>query len=170
MSEQYLGEIRMFAFDFPPNGWALCNGQILPINQNQALFSLLGTTYGGNGTSTFALPDLQSRSPIHMGTSVEGATFPLGAVGGEETHTLTQNEMPNHPHTVSARAAASTAIPTGASWAGSSHAAYSGATNLVTMAPTALANIGSGQPHDNMQPFLAVNFCIALVGIFPSRN
>jgi microcystin-dependent protein len=170
MSEQFLGEIRMFAFNFPPNGWALCNGQTLPINQNQALFSLLGTTYGGNGTSTFGLPDLQSRAPIHVGTSVGGTTFVLGSVGGEETHTLTQNEMPSHPHTVSARATASTATPTGASWATSGHAAFSGASNLVPMSGAALANGGGGQPHDNMQPFLAVNFCIALVGIFPSRN
>jgi microcystin-dependent protein len=165
MSEQYLAEIRLVSFNFPPKGWALCNGQVLAINQNQALFALLGTTYGGNGVTTFQLPDLQSRAPMHF-----GGAFLLGSVGGEETHTLTQSEMPSHTHVVNARATASTATPTGAMWAGSGKVAYNGGASPVTMSPAAIANSGGGQPHDNMPPFLAMNYVIALQGIFPSRN
>jgi microcystin-dependent protein len=165
VSNPFLAEIRLVSFAFAPRGWALCNGQILPINQNQALFSLMGTTYGGNGTSNFALPNLQSRAPMHMGGSAV-----IGGQSGEETHTLLTTEMPSHTHVVSARPTAATADPTAAAWAGSSKTGFGGATNLVSMANAAFANAGGSQPHDNMPPYLTLNFVIALQGIFPSRN
>ena len=168
MSNPFLSEIRIFSFNFAPRGWALCNGQILPINQNQALFSLLGTTYGGNGTTTFALPNLQGREPIHTGS---GHT--LGEIGGEEAHTLTVGEVPGHGHGARVSSgAASTNAPANALLAESLlgqpyHDPDAGAT---TLASTALDATGGSQPHLNMQPYLVLNFCIALVGIFPPRS
>lgn len=168
MSEPFLAEIRIMSFNFPPKGWALCNGQLLPINQNQALFSLLGTTYGGDGRVNFALPNLQGRTAIHTG---QGHT--LGELGGEQTHTLSIAELPGHIHTVNATTApASDATPnpnmmlatsTGASFYGSPQ-------NLVNMDPSTVAVAGGSQPHVNMQPYLTLEFCIALQGIFPSQN
>jgi len=167
MADPYIGEIRILAFGYPPRGWAFCLGQLLPINQYQALFSLLGTMYGGNGTTNFALPNLQGRAPMHL-----AADYPQGAVGGETVHTLTASEMPAHSHGVVARPAASpgslTADPIGAMWAQTSKAAF-GPSPTVTMASPALASAGNSQPHDNMPPYLVLNFAIALVGIFPSR-
>jgi microcystin-dependent protein len=165
MSEQYLSEIRIMSFNFPPQGWALCNGQILPINQNQALFSLLGTTYGGNGQTTFALPNLQGRTPIYVGQG-----HVLGEAGGEQAHTLTASELPSHVHTLNASTtAAELNVPTGA-YLGTVNNAYTAAANLVAMSAQETASPGSPQPHQNMQPYLTLNFCIALQGIFPSRN
>ena len=164
MSEPFLAEIRMFSFDYAPRGWALCNGQILPINQNQALFSLLGTTFGGNGQTTFALPDLRGRTPISFNGS-----HPLGERSGEESHTLTVNEMPSHNHFVQAsNAAPNTASPAN-DYSAQNAGAYALAGNT-TMAAAAVSNSGGSQPHQNMGPFLVISFCVCLQGIFPSRN
>ena len=168
MAEPFLAEIKLMSFSFAPRGWAMCNGQLLPINQNQALFALLGTTYGGDGRVTFALPDLQSRVPIHA-----GAKHALGERGGELTHTLTRAEMPTHTHSVQASATATSgsATPSGR-FLGAAAGAYrppAGAT-LATLRPGAVTKVGGSLAHDNAQPFLTLNFCIALQGIFPSRN
>lgn len=166
MAEPFLSEIRMMSFVFPPKSWALCNGQLLPINQNQALFSLLGTTFGGDGRVNFALPDLRGRVPIHVGS---GHT--LGERGGEQAHTLSIAELPTHTHQLQASSStATTATPTTSTVASASSASalYGAASNLVAMAPNALANVGGSQAHLNMQPFLTLSFCIALQGIFPS--
>ncbi len=165
MSEPFLSEIRIFSFNFAPKGWAFCNGQTLPISQNQALFSLLGTTYGGDGRTTFQLPNLQGRVPTHMGTG-----FTLGQTGGEQTHALTTGEMPAHNHVPQGSTDIGiNVIPTGAVLAAAS-GLYGSATDLVNLSPQTLGPQGSGQPHDNMQPYLTLSFCIALLGIFPSRN
>ncbi|MBV9325839.1 MAG: phage tail protein [Chloroflexi bacterium] len=168
MSEPFLSEIKIMSFGFPPRGWALCNGQLLPINQNQALFSLLGTTYGGDGRVTFGLPNLQGRAPMHMGF---GHT--LGERGGEPAHTLSISELPTHVHVANAaNVAAAGGSPNNTRLLSQSAGAnlYAQATNLQAMAPNALGNVGGGQPHDNMQPFLVLSFCIALQGIFPSQT
>jgi microcystin-dependent protein len=168
MAEPFLSEIRIMSFVFAPKGWALCNGQLLPINQNQALFSLLGTTFGGDGRVNFALPDLRGRTPIHVGS---GHT--LGERGGEQAHTLSIAEIPTHVHNLNATTAvATTNTPTNALLTAQSTAAnlYAAASNLVAMSPAAVANVGGSQAHLNMQPFLILSFCIALQGIFPSPN
>jgi microcystin-dependent protein len=167
MAEPFLSEIRIFSFNFAPKGWALCNGQLLPINQNQALFSLLGTTFGGDGRVNFALPDLRARTPIHVGS---GHT--LGERGGEEAHTLSIIELPEHTHVANATGNnASASVPSASvGYARSGTQMYGEPTNLVSMAPQAVGNIGGSQAHLNMQPFLTVSFCIALQGIFPSPN
>ncbi len=170
MAEPFLSEIRIVSFNFPPKGWAFCNGQILPINQNQALFSLLGTTYGGNGTVNFALPNLQGRAPVHMGQGAGLSPYTLGSFGGVANHALTQSEMPQHTHAVSASSAsASVRIPTGNFWAAASTPSFS-ATHNAIMYGGAIGAQGGSQPHNNMPPYLVLNFIIALVGIFPSRN
>jgi microcystin-dependent protein len=172
MSEPFLGEIRMAGFNFAPRGWAFCNGQLLMIAQNTALFSILGTTYGGNGTTTFGLPNLQGRSPMGWGQGPGLSNRVLGETGGEETHTLTLNEMPAHPHTLNATGATGT---TGTPGNTVTLAATSGAnvyrpdTNTVAMG-AGLTPSGTNLPHDNRQPCLAVSFIIALQGIFPARN
>lgn len=169
MAEPFLAEIRIMSFDFPPKGWALCNGQLLPINQNQALFALLGTTYGGDGRVNFALPDLRGRVPVHF-----GAGFTQGTRGGEQAHTLTQSEMPQHIHFQQASTQVGNASPPRPSnniLADSAPSlGYNGGTGLVALNPLTVTNIGGSQAHDNMQPYLTVSFCIALQGIFPSRN
>jgi microcystin-dependent protein len=166
VAEPFLSEIRIMSFQFAPKGWALCNGQILPINQNQALFSLLGTTYGGNGQTTFALPNLQARVPIHFGN---GAT--LGESGGSATHTLQMSEMPAHTHEVKgAGGNATTNAPVGNLLASATSSIYLPPQNQTTLSQAAVSSVGGSQPHENMQPYLTVNFCIALVGIFPSQN
>jgi len=165
MSTPYLGEIKIISWTFAPKGWAFCNGQLLPINQNQALFSILGTTYGGNGQTNFALPNLQGRTPIHMGSG-----FTLGQSGGEAAHTLTISEMPAHTHpAVASSNAASTPDPSNAFWAPAASSAYSSSPNT-SLAPQAITNAGGSQPHQNLSPYLVLNFVIALQGIFPSPS
>jgi microcystin-dependent protein len=166
MAEPFLSEIRIMSFNFAPKGWALCNGQLLPINQNQALFSLLGTTFGGDGRVNFALPNLQGRTPIHM-----GGGHTLGESGGEQSHTLSTAEAPTHTHAANGTNANGTAIvPTGNLLAGSPNQLYAASQNLVPLNAGALGNVGGSQAHLNMQPFLVLTFCIALQGIFPSQN
>jgi microcystin-dependent protein len=168
MPEPYYGEIRLFSCSFAPKGWALCNGQLLPINQNQALFSLLGTMYGGDGRVNFALPDMRGRVAMHQGSG-----WTVGERTGEAAHTLSLQEIPLHSHAL--RAAASTANSGAPSTARSlataqGAAVYGTPTNLVPMAPEAVGNFGGSQPHENQQPFTVISFCIALFGLFPSRN
>jgi microcystin-dependent protein len=164
MTEPYIGQISIVSFNFAPQGWAACDGQVMPINQNQALYALLGTTYGGNGTTTFNLPDFRGRVPLHFGAGIS-----LGGRSGEEMHTLSANEMPAHLHTVSASNADPNApLPTGNVWPAVT-SGYAG-TPDATMNPAALGTAGASQPHQNCQPYLVLNFVIALVGIFPSRN
>jgi microcystin-dependent protein len=167
MAEPFLSEIRMMSFGFAPKGWALCNGQLLPINQNQALFSLLGTTFGGDGRVNFGLPDLRGRTSIHVGS---GHT--LGERGGEQSHTITISELPLHPHVLSGTSTNGTVqIPAGNLMAPTPSQAYHGPdAGLVAFAPQAVSNTGGSQAHLNMQPFLVINFSIALQGIFPSPN
>jgi microcystin-dependent protein len=166
MAEPFLSEIRIMSFNFAPKGWALCNGQLMPINQNQTLFALLGTTYGGNGQTTFALPDLRARTPIHVGS---GHT--LGERAGEQAHTLSIAEIPTHTHNLAASSSAGTlAIPSGNYLARSASSAYIAPGNLVALNAGTITNVGGSQAHLNMQPFLTLTFCIALQGIFPSQN
>ena len=169
MSIPYIGEMRWFTFQFAPRGWALCNGQLLAINSNQALFSLLGTTFGGNGTTNFALPNMQGNVAVHSGTG-----FNLGQAGGEPGHTLTLNELPSHTHPANAVSTAGTAAaPAGAYWAASTagDSMYTtAAPNSTMIGGTVGPSTGGGQPHANQQPYLVMNLCIALQGIFPSRN
>ena len=172
MSDPFLGEIRIFTGNFAPRTWALCNGQLMPINQNTALFSLLGTTYGGNGTNNFALPNLQSRVPIGVGQGPGLTARTLGDSFGAETVTLLSNQIPGHQHAQSASTSAATpgAGPSGTPASSATTSFYgNGAPNL-NMAPEAVAPSGGGQPHNNMAPYLALNFIIALEGIFPARN
>lgn len=165
MAEPFLSEIRIMSFGFAPKGWALCNGQLLPINQNQALFSLLGTTFGGDGRVNFALPNLQGRTPIHVGS---GHT--LGEQGGEQAHTLSIAELPTHTHVMSGSSSATggTVSPNNAFLGGANNAYRSPGAPATTMSAATIGNIGGSQAHLNMQPFLTLNFCIALQGIFPS--
>jgi microcystin-dependent protein len=166
LSEPFLAEIRIVGFNFAPRGWAFCDGQILPINQNQSLYSLLGTTYGGDGRTSFALPDLRGRTPIH----VDGA-HREGQKSGEETHTLAANEMPQHNHVQKASAQpANQPTPVGHLLATTTDNIYGARSGSSTLNSGSLTNVGGGQAHDNMQPYLALNFCIALQGLFPSRN
>jgi microcystin-dependent protein len=166
LAEPFLSEIRIMSFNFPPKGWALCNGQLLQINQNQALFSLLGTTYGGNGQTTFALPNLQGRVPIHMGNG-----FTLGQAGGEQAHTVNIQELPQHIHfAVGSNTQGDTPVPAGNVLALTPSQIYGDPVSLTTLIPSTITMTGGSQPHDNMEPYLVLNFCIALQGIFPSRN
>jgi len=181
MSTPFLGELKLISWNFPQKGWAFCNGQFLPINQNQALFSLFGTTYGGNGQTTFALPDLRGRTPLHMGSD-----FIMGQVGGQAAHTLIQSEMPAHNHFVSAcdldglksaegatpdntkvLARGLVALPN--QQTGPAQLYGTGAPSL-TLPPATITNVGGSQPHENRQPYLVLNCIVALQGVFPSRN
>ncbi len=179
MAEPFLGEIKIFSFNFAPKGWAMCNGQLLPINQNQALFSILGTTYGGNGVTNFSLPDLRGRAPIHWGQGSGLSPVVLGQLAGEENHTLASTEMPSHNHTFAATTLPATKKLVNASIFADDvdaqavdYFATANAPNssYVSLNPLSMPNQGGGQPHNNMQPYLVLNICIALQGIFPSRN
>jgi microcystin-dependent protein len=165
VAEPFLSEIRIMSFVFAPKGWALANGQLLPINQNQPLFSLLGTTFGGDGRVNFALPDVRGRTPIHVGS---GHT--LGERGGEQAHTLSIAELPQHPHVLNAAGDNSTTNLPGGNLLASAANMYGDVSNLTTLNPTSVSNVGGSQAHLNMQPFLTLSFCIALQGIFPSPN
>jgi microcystin-dependent protein len=167
MAEPFIAEIRLFSFNFPPQGWAFCNGQLLPINQNQALFSLLGTTYGGNGQVNFALPNLQARVPIHFDTG-GGGLYSLGQAGGEQAHALSIGELPPHSHTANG----SSSPPNQGSAAGGYWAAGAGAyssSSGTTMSASAIGSTGGGQAHENFPPYCVISFCIAIQGIYPSQ-
>jgi microcystin-dependent protein len=172
MADPFVAEIRIFPFNFAPKGWAWCDGQLLPLSQNTALFSLLGTTYGGNGKSNFALPNLQGRAPMHPGQGPGLSLHDLGETGGSETVTLLESEIPSHAHTLRARTdLADTPTPAGHTLARSLNRFQSNTSaNLVSMADTALAPAGGDQPHNNMQPYLTFYFCIAMQGVFPPRT
>lgn len=173
MADPFVAEIRIFPFNFAPKGWAFCDGQILPLSQNTALFSLLGTTYGGDGKSNFALPNLQGSAPLHPGQGPGLQLFDLGQAGGVETITLIESEIPSHTHLVQASDfPADRTVPDPASIMGASSGGslYANPANLVTMAFQALAPAGGGLPHNNMMPYLTLNFCIALQGVFPPRS
>jgi microcystin-dependent protein len=165
MASPFLGQLMLASFNFAPKGWFLCNGQTLPINSYQALFSLLGTTFGGNGIQTFALPNLQGRTPVGVGNAIA-----YGQISGGESHTLLAAEVPIHTHPLLAGAQATQERPNGAILAGSGTNFYTGATNLTAMNQATLSQYGGSQPHENRQPFLVMNWCIAYSGIFPSRN
>jgi len=165
MSTPFMAEIKIISFNFPPKGWSFCNGQLLPINQNQALFSLLGTTYGGNGQTTFALPDFRGRAPIHV-----GGGFIEGQAAGEEFHTLSQSEMPAHNHLVNANNNPGTSNDPQNNFLASSNVSPYRTQPSTTFHPGEVTNVGGSQPHENRQPLLVLNFIIALQGIFPSRN
>jgi microcystin-dependent protein len=161
----YLSEIRIMSFNFAPKGWAMCNGQLLQINQNQALFALLGTMYGGDGRTTFGLPNFVARVPLHRGNG-----FTQGEIGGEQAHTLTGLEEPVHTHTAQGSAvAADVSIPAG-NFLGAQAGVYGGLSNTTPLISSTITNAGGSQPHDNMQPYLVLNFCIALQGVFPTPN
>jgi microcystin-dependent protein len=174
MAQPYIGEIRMFAGTFPPVGWSFCEGQSIPISENDALFTLIGTTYGGDGQETFNLPNMQSRIPIHQGTSSEGIAYQIGELSGVESVTLTLSQIPQHTHSL----LASNAPGTGTNPAGSVLGALSPvsvykanvAAPNIPMNPSSIAPQGSSQPHDNMQPYLCINYIISLFGIFPSQT
>jgi microcystin-dependent protein len=168
MPTPFLGEVKILSFSFAPQGWAMCNGQLMPVNQNQALFSLLGTMYGGDGQLNFALPDLRGRIPMHNGP---GNSHTQGERGGEAAHTVTISELPTHTHVFSGtHNAADTVLPGGATYANVNGNTYAGPTNLTTIDPTTVATVGGSQPHNNMSPYLTLTFCIALTGVFPSQN
>jgi microcystin-dependent protein len=165
MSSPFLSEIKIFSFNFAPKGWAFCNGQVLPIAQNQALFSLLGTTYGGDGMRTFALPNLQGRVPMHVGNGLN-----LGQSAGEAAVTLLVGQMPSHSHSVNANlTAADQTTPAGNYWGNGGLTSYASSAGAA-MNPASISTVGGSQPHENRSPYLVLNFCIALQGIFPSRN
>jgi microcystin-dependent protein len=167
MAEPFLGELKIVAFNFPPKGWAFANGQLLPINQNQALFSLFGTTYGGDGRVNFALPNVQGRTPIH-----EGNGFTLGEAAGQQSHTLIASELPQHTHGVRASSSATggSANPSGRYLGGANNAYQPPGGAMTTMHPSTVTSVGGNQAHENMQPYLVLNFCVALQGIFPSQT
>jgi microcystin-dependent protein len=175
MADPFVAEIRIFPFNFAPRGWAWCDGQLMPLSQNTALFSLLGTTYGGNGQSNFALPDLQGRVPMHPGQGPGLSLHDLGETGGSETVTLLESEIPSHTHTLRADAAdpADVQAPSAAvvlARSSGGNAYQSSAAGLVSMAPEMLASAGGDQPHNNLQPYLTFHFNIALQGVYPPRT
>jgi microcystin-dependent protein len=170
MSTPYVGEIRMVGFTFAPVGWALCDGQLISISQNSTLFNLIGTTYGGDGQNTFALPNLQGRVPLHQGAGPSLSTRIIGELSGSESVTLTSNQLPQHTHTPLAHSASgSQSSPQNGLWSGSAVAHYSANPPNIPMRPGLVGSAGGSQPHENMMPFVAINFIISLFGIFPSQ-
>ncbi len=169
MSDQFLAEIRIFPFNFPPTGWAFCDGQLMPLSQNTALFALLGTTYGGDGKSTFALPDLRGSAPLHPGQGQGLSLYDLGQQGGSETVTLLVSEIPFHTHTYGVTEEQGVSNNPGTNAPGAGSAIYATPNNLAQMAPQTLPPAGGSLPHNNMMPYLTLNFCIALQGVFPQR-
>ncbi|MDR7316994.1 tail fiber protein [Brevibacillus nitrificans] len=171
MGQPYVGEIRMFGGNFAPVGWEFCNGQLLSISENGTLYQLIGTTYGGDGVNTFALPDLRGRIPLHMGQLSGGADYVQGTMGGVETVTLTVNQIPSHTHIPIAESGAGADTPVGNTWAKQPQSGYSSSTtSLVNMNVNAIAPAGGSQPHENMMPSLTINFIISLYGTYPSQN
>jgi microcystin-dependent protein len=172
MAQPYVGEIRMFAGNFAPNGWMFCEGQTLPIAENEVLFQLIGTTYGGDGEETFNLPNLASRVPIHMGTGPDGTTYQIGEMAGTEQETLTTQQIPNHSHPLTASADVASKEPPGGQVLAQSTAAnmYIQDSPDGSLAPSAVQPAGGSQPHENTQPFLCINFIISLFGVFPSQT
>jgi microcystin-dependent protein len=169
MATPYIGEIRSVGFNFAPQGWSFCDGTVLSIAENEALFALLGTTYGGDGQTTFALPDLRGRIPLHQGSNL-GTNYVVGESGGAETVTLSEQQMPPHSHTIGAVSSTGNSnTPSGAVFAASAEEQYAGAANT-TLANSIVQSVGGGQPHDNRIPYLCVTFIISLFGVFPSRN
>lgn len=165
MATPYISEIRIMSFNFAPKGWAQCNGQLMAINQNQALFSLLGTTYGGDGRTTFGLPNLQGRGPVHKGSG-----FTQGQIGGEQTHTVSSPEQPAHTHSAwGTSSVPDTAVPAG-NYLAAVQGLYGPVADVTPLHLSTITNAGGGQPHENMQPYTVLNFCIALQGVFPSQN
>lgn len=169
MADPFVAEVRAFPFNFPPRGWAFCDGQIIPIAQNTALFSLLGTVYGGNGKSNFALPDLKGSAPMQCGQAPGLSNRPLGDSGGTETVTLSLDEIPQHSHAPFASGRDGDSQNPGGAMLAAGSTIFTEATQLTAMSPSSVALVGGGLPHNNMQPYLTVNFCIALQGIFPAR-
>lgn len=176
MGQPYVGEIRMFAGNFPPNGWMFCEGQTLPISENEVLFQLIGTTYGGDGAETFNLPNLSSRVPMHMGTGPDGTTYQIGEMAGTESETLSLQQIPSHNHALIASSGGSTLSPQGALLTAPTSTQQGvmiyndTATPSVALHPNTLQPSGGSQPHENCQPFLCINFIISLFGIFPSQT
>jgi microcystin-dependent protein len=168
--EQFLGEIRMFGGNFAPEGWAFCNGQIMAIEENTALFSLIGTYYGGDGVTTFALPNLQSRIPIHQGQGAGLSSYQVGQAGGTENVTLATQQMPQHNHSATASAGGGVSNPANSYWGSSPNTKQYAPSTNATMSANALGVTGGGQPHANVMPYLTISFIIALEGIYPSRN
>ena len=171
--QPYVGEIRMFAGNFAPNGWMTCEGQVLPISENEVLFQLIGTTYGGDGESTFALPNLASRVPIHMGTGPDGTTYQIGETGGVEQVTLSVQQIPNHNHAFLASADNGSAASPDNAVPGKGTAVTifrPGPAAAVQLAAGSLAPVGGSQPHENMQPYIVINYIISLFGVFPSQT
>jgi microcystin-dependent protein len=168
MAQPYVGEIRMFAGNFAPAGWMMCEGAQLPISENETLFQLIGTTYGGDGQSTFNLPNLQSRIPIHMGTAASGVTYQLAEAAGTESVTLTVQQIPSHTHPLTVSGQGGTSKNPGGNMIGTGITVYRPAPANAPMAPASISPVGGSQPHDNMQPFLCINYIISLFGIFPS--
>jgi microcystin-dependent protein len=171
MADQFVAEIRIFPFNFAPTGWAFCDGQLLPLSQNTALFSLLGTTYGGNGKSTFALPDMQGNVPLHTGQGPGLSLYDLGQTGGSETVTLLESEIPAHTHQLRGNPAlGDSPVPTNNALARFGGAYQTNTNGLTPLAPEALPPAGGDQPHNNLMPYLTLNFCIALQGVYPPRT
>jgi microcystin-dependent protein len=175
MSQPFVAEIRAFGFNFSPRGWAYCNGQLLPISQFSAVFALIGTTFGGNGTSTFGLPNLMGRAAMHWGNGAGLGSYVWGEVSGTETVALRQSEMPQHNHAIQAAeggGGGGTGTPDSTTWLGPSRETYAPGTTTpnTQLSPKAISGTGGNQPHNNMQPYQVVNFCISLSGVFPSRN
>jgi microcystin-dependent protein len=171
MGEPFIGEIRMFGGSFAPNGWVFCSGQLMPISENDALFTLIGTTYGGDGQETFAIPDLQGRVPLHAGAGPDGNTYQLGEKGGVESVTLTIQQIPSHNHAViGSKTTAVSQLPGGNVAAQSTGQVYTSANSPINLSPQSIQPVGGSQPHENMQPYLVISFILSLFGVFPTQT